>query len=131
MQERVCHCQKAKGPKIMTKEQPLTLQEATEQYLKTLAEAGKSSRTLYTYGKDCEQMLDFFGPDKKLINILPAHVAMFYKSDALLRISKNGKNRAPKTINKTKMVFRSLLNWARAEGHIERLPLPKEDLVSV
>lgn len=111
----------------MSNEQPINLKEATEQYLKALAEAGKSPRTLYTYGKDCEQIIDFFGPDKKLINILPAHVAKFFKSDELLKIPKNGKDRAPKTINKTKMVFKGLLSWAKEQGHIEGLPLPKNN----
>lgn len=109
----------------MPKKQEITLQEATERFLKALERAGKSPRTLYTYGKDCEQMLAFFGPEKKLGNILPAHVAKFYKSDELLLIPKNGKERAPKTVNKTKMVFKSLLAWAVEEGHIEALPLPK------
>jgi site-specific recombinase XerD len=111
----------------MASQQFITLQEATEQYLKALEEAGKSPRTIYTYTKDCEQMIAFFGSDKKLINILPAHVAKFYKSDALLKISKNGKERAPKTINKTKMVFKGLLSWAKEQGHIEGLPLPKRN----
>jgi hypothetical protein len=109
----------------MTAKHDITLQEATERFLKALEEAGKSPRTLYTYGKDCEQMLAFFGPDKKLSNIIPAHVAKFYKSDALLKIPKNGKERAPKTINKTKMVFKGLLTWAKDEGYIDGLPLPK------
>lgn len=38
----------------------ITLQEATERYLIALSEVGKSPRTLYTYGKDCKQMLSFF-----------------------------------------------------------------------
>jgi site-specific recombinase XerD len=76
----------------------ITLQEATEHYLKALEEAGKSPRTLYTYSKDCEQMIAYFGADKKLANILPAHVAKFYKSDELLKILKNSKERAPKTV---------------------------------
>lgn len=109
----------------MSQKSEITLQEATEQYLKALEEAGKSPRTLYTYSKDCEQMLAYFGADKKLVNILPAHVAKFYKSDELLKIAKNGKERAPKTANKTKMVFRRLLTWAKEQGYIEGLPLPK------
>ncbi|MCE3234213.1 MAG: hypothetical protein K0Q50_393 [Vampirovibrio sp.] len=109
----------------MNPKNDITLQEATKQYLKSLEEAGKSPRTLYTYGQDCKQMIAFFGVDKKLTNILPAHVAKFYKSDELLKIPKQGKDRAPKTINKTKMVFRGLLTWAKEQGHIEGLPLPK------
>ncbi|HEY9687599.1 MAG TPA: hypothetical protein V6C52_11540 [Coleofasciculaceae cyanobacterium] len=109
----------------MNQVDPITLQEATEQFLNALTTDGKNPRTIYTYGQDCKQMIAFFGPDKKLVNILPAHVAKFYKSDALLKIPKNGKERAPKTVNKTKMVFKCLLTWAMQQGHIEGLPLPK------
>lgn len=109
----------------MTKTQEMTLQEAVQLYLESLILAGKSPRTIYTYNKDCEQMLAFFGSDKKLVNIIPAHVAKFYQSDALLKVAKTGKERAPRTVNKTKMVFKCLLNWAKEQGHIENLPLPK------
>lgn len=109
----------------MRQTQEITLKTAIEGYLKALKEAGKSPRTLYTYSKDCEQMLAFFGPDKKLNKILPVHVFQFFKSDELLKISKNGKDRASKTVNKTKMVFRGLLSWAKEQGYIEGLPLPK------
>lgn len=109
----------------MNPKNDITLQEATKQYLKSLEDTGKSPRTLYTYGQDCKQMIAFFGTDKKLTNILPAHVAKFYKSDELLKIPKTGKERATKTVNKTKMVFRSLLTWAKEQGYIEGLPLPK------
>ncbi len=74
----------------------------------------------------CEQILAFFGPDKKLVNILPAHVAKFYQSDALLKVTKNGKERSPRTVNKTRMVFKCLLKWAKEQGYIETLPLPKK-----
>ncbi len=109
----------------MSPKNDITLQEATEHYLKSLEESGKSPRTLYTYGQDCKQIIAYFRADKKLTNILPAHVAKFYKSDELLKIPKNGKDRALKTINKTKMVFRGLLTWAKEQGYIEGLPLPK------
>lgn len=103
-----------------------TLKDATEKYLKALETEGKSPRTLYTYSKDCEQMIAFFGPEKKLVNILPAHVATFYKSDELLKVAKTGKERASKTITKTKRVFKGLLTWAREKGYIQSLPLPKD-----
>jgi hypothetical protein len=100
-------------------------QEATELYLKTLEAQGKNPCTLYTYGQDCKQMIAFFGPDKKLGNLLPAHVARFYQSDALLKLPKTGKDRAPATVNKTKRVFRLMLTWTQQEGYLETLPLPK------
>ncbi len=73
----------------------------------------------------CEQILAFFGPEKKLCNILPAHVAKFYKSDELLRVSKTGKVRALRTVNKTRMVLRLLLTWAVDQGYLSHVPLPK------
>ncbi|MCE3234752.1 MAG: hypothetical protein K0Q50_932 [Vampirovibrio sp.] len=109
----------------MSQKSGITLQAVIEHYLKSLEEAGKSPRTLYTYGKDCQQILAYFGTDKKLTNILPAHVAKFYKSDELLKIPKNGKDRAAKTVNKTKLVFRCMLTWAMEQSYIEGLPLPK------
>jgi hypothetical protein len=57
--------------------------------------------------------------------ISQAHVSKFYKSDELLKIPKNGMDRAPKIINKTKTVFRVLLTWANEQGYIDGLPLPK------
>lgn len=109
----------------MSEKQEMTLQEAVQYYLDALQVKGKSPRTVYTYNKDCEQIVAFFGPEKKLVNILPAHVAKFYKSDELLRVSKTGKVRALRTVNKTRMVLRLLLTWAMEEGHIHHLPLPK------
>ena len=110
----------------MLEQKEMTLQEAIQFYLESLLLAGRSPRTIYTYSKDGEQILAFFGPDKKLVNILPAHVAKFYQSDALLKIAKTGEERAVRTVNKTKMVFKCLLNWAREQGYIETLPLPKK-----
>jgi hypothetical protein len=75
--------------------------------------------------KIVSKCLASFGPDKKLVNILPAHVAKFYQSDALLKITKTGKERATRTVNKTTMVFKGLLTWAKTQNYIESVPLPK------
>lgn len=101
-----------------------TIEELIPAYLSHLREKGKTERTLYTYGKDCEQIQAFFGPDKKLINILPVHVGKFYKSDELLRMP-NGKDRAPATVNKTRRVFKAMMEFALEQGSIKALPLPK------
>lgn len=103
----------------------MILQKAVQQYLDALQAQGKKPRTLYTYGKDCEQIVAFFGPEKKLVNILPAHVARFYKSEELLLIPKTGKVRAERTVNKTRRVLRMLLTWTVEHGYLEQLPLPK------
>jgi hypothetical protein len=106
----------------------MALNTAVEDYMKHLELNGKKPRTLYTYGKDCEQIIAFFGQEKLLKNILPVHVAAFYKSDALLKIPKNGKQRQPETVRKTKRVFRMLLTWAKEQGFIESVPLPREPI---
>jgi len=106
-------------------EPTLALAPAIAAYLQALAAQGKHPRTLYTYGKDCEQILAYFGPEKRLSNILPAHIARFFKSDELLKVSKTGKDRAPATILKTQRVLRMLLIWAVEQGWISTLPWPK------
>ena len=89
----------------------------------------KAERSLYTYGKDLEQIRAFFGEEKELKKILIPHVGKFLKSDELLK--KRGKDgellvRAKPTIDKTKRIFRMLMVWAKEQGYIEHLPLPKE-----
>jgi hypothetical protein len=51
-----------------------TLHQATQAYLEHLLSQGKKERTLYTYGKDFEQIEGFFGAERKLSTILTPHV---------------------------------------------------------
>jgi site-specific recombinase XerD len=102
-----------------------TLHQAVLEHLEFLKGQGKSERTLYTYSKDLEQVEAFFGPDKKLSAILIPHVAGFLKSDALLKMS-GDKDRSEITVKKTIRVFRTFLVWAKEQGHITKLPLPKD-----
>lgn len=102
-----------------------TLHEAAQAYLEHLRTQGKKDRTLYTYGKDFEQMEAFFGADRKLRTILPPHVGKFLKSDDLLRLP-SGAERAKPTVDKTVRVLRMFLVWAKETGRIAKLPLPKD-----
>ena len=101
-----------------------TLGQAMVDYLEHLKTEGKSERTLYTYGQDARQITGFFGTERKLTSILTPHVGKFLKSDALLRLP-NGAERAEPTVRKTVRVLRMFLVWARDNGYIEKLPLPK------
>jgi len=101
-----------------------TLHEAAKAYIEHLRTHGKTERTLYTYGKDFEQIEAFFGAERKLTSILTPHVGKFFKSDALLKLP-SGKERAKPTVEKTKRVLRMFLIWAKDTGRIEKLPLPK------
>ncbi len=102
-----------------------TLHEAAQAYLEHLRTLGKKDRTLYTYGKDFQQMEAFFGADRKLRTILPPHVGKFLKSDDLLRLP-SGVERAKPTVDKTVRVLRMFLVWAKETGRLEKLPLPKD-----
>ena len=102
-----------------------TLHDAAQAYLEYLREQGKKEATIRTYLKDCEQIEAFFGADRELPSILPAHVGKFFKSDALLKLP-SGKERAKPTVDKTRRVLRMFLVWAMETGRIEKLPLPKD-----
>ncbi len=101
-----------------------TLHEAAQAYLEHLKGEGRKERTLYTYGKDFEQIEAFFGADRKLKGILAPHVGKFFRSDALLKLP-SGKERSQPTVEKTKRVLRMFLVWAHESGLIDKLPLPK------
>ena len=60
-----------------------TLGQAMADYLEHLKSEGKSEKTIYTYSRDVEQIIGFFGTDRKLTSILTPHVGKFLKSDAL------------------------------------------------
>lgn len=103
----------------------LLLQEAVTHYLEYLKQQNKSSRTLYTYGKDLEQVQLFFGPDRPLASILKVHVGKFYKSPELLT-KPDGNPRAQASLTKTIRVFRMFTLWAYEQGYLAELPLPKD-----
>ena len=113
----------------MTTATDCTLHEAAQAYLEHLKEAGKKERTIYTYGQDFHQIESFFGKDRRLASILPAHVGKFMKSDELLKLPSGlggiQKPRAKPTVDKTVRVLRMFLVWAHVSGRIAKLPLPK------
>ena len=102
-----------------------TLHEAVQTYLEHLRQAGKKERTLYTYGRDFQQIEAFFGADKPLASIRAMQVGKFLKSDALLKLP-SGQARAKPTVDKTVRVLRMFLVWSKQTGLIQALPLPKD-----
>ena len=102
-----------------------TLRDAAQAYLEHLREQGKKEATIKTYSLDFQQIEAFFGADRKLPSILPAHVGKFFKSDALLKLP-SGEKRAKPTVDKTMRVLRMFLVWAKETGRIDKLPLPKD-----
>ncbi len=104
--------------------QLITLQDATLQYLAHLEQWGKSPRTIYTYGKDLEQIRAFFGSEKSIQQITLPLIGRFLKSPELLTLP-NGEPRADQTVQKTIRVLRQFLTWCYQEGVIDSLSLPK------
>ncbi len=100
-----------------------SLKEVGTEYLNYLKEKGLSDRSIYTYGNDLKQITAFFGEDKEIDKVLIPHVGRFLKSDELLK--KKDLDRAKPTIDKTIRFFRMLMLWAKEQGYIENLPLPK------
>ena len=111
----------------MSKKEATTLKKAIPAYMEYLKSQGKAERTLYTYGKDFEQITTFFGEKKQLTAIRPTDVGKFLKSDALLTLP-SGKTRAVPTIEKTIRVLRMFLEWSVEQGYITEVPFPKDAL---
>jgi len=103
---------------------PITLSEAAEQYLEFLKYQGKSARTLYTYGRDIQQILAFFGSERMVGNIPLPLIGRFLKSDELLKLP-NGQERAPQTVKKTIRVFRMFMQWLVQVAYLPEISLPK------
>jgi len=106
----------------------INLKQATTEFFNELKEQNKSERSLYTYGKDIEQILEFFGNDKLVNKIMYPEVSRFMKSDILLKKkSKDGMiDRAKPTIVKTIRIFRMLMIFCLKKGYINYLPLTKD-----
>jgi len=108
-----------------------TLKQAVEKYMEYLEAEGKTERTRYTYGRDLDLALQFFGEDKKLDKLIPAQVAKFFKSDLVTKVPKSGRDKSEITITKTKRVWRQMLVFCRDQKLIETLPLTKNEAAKV
>ncbi len=118
----------------------VTMKEATDQYLAHLLAIGKNERTVYTYGKDLELAVEYFGEGRDISKILPVHVAAFFKADNVNKLirepKKEGEQRqerpkSPITITKTKRVFRMMLVFCKDQSWLDKVPLPKDELAKV
>ena len=108
-----------------------TLKQAVEKYMEYLEAEGKTERTRYTYGRDLDLALQFFGEDKKLDKLIPAQVAKFFKSDLVTKVHKSGREKSPITVTKSLRVFRQMLVFCKEQNFIEKIPLPKDELSKV
>ena len=108
-----------------------TLKEAVDLYLAHLKQIGKAEPTIYTYGADLALAVGYFGEDKDLAKIIPVQVAGFFKSDAVNKVPKSGRDKSIITITKTRRVFRQMLVFCKEKGWIATVPLTKDEMAKV
>lgn len=102
----------------------MDIKATSKAYLEYLSSSGLSERTIYTYGKDLQQVCRFFGENTDMNSILVTQVGKFLKSDELLKLP-NGKERAEPTVKKTIRVFTQFIKWSHEQGYMDTTPLPK------
>ena len=114
-----------------------TLKEAVEQYVAHLKELGKNERTIETYKRHLDLAVSHFGESKDIGKILPAHVSMFFKSDAVNKLIREPKKegeprrerlRSHHTVSQTKRVLRMMLVFCKERGWTDKVAIPKSDM---
>jgi hypothetical protein len=103
----------------------VTMHEAIEKYLAHL-EATAKPPTRRVYAKILKLVEEHFGADRDLRKMMPAHAAAFLRSDAVEK-KPDGKPRAPVSAEQIRRVLRQVLQFAKAEGLIDTIPLPKDE----
>ncbi len=111
----------------MSDQETITLKKAVDAYLAHLADRGTKATTVKVYERALELAITHFGADKKLSGILLPQVGKYYASD-LINKHENGRPKAEPTIKQNKRVFRQCLEYAKDQGFIENLPVPKGEL---
>lgn len=103
---------------------PTTFHQARLAYLHHLENQGKSPRTRYTYGKDLEQIVAFWGSEKPITHLSLPLIGKFLKSPEL-RLLADGSPRADRTVQKTIRVLRMLIEFCIEQGWLNPILLPK------
>ncbi|TAH37726.1 MAG: hypothetical protein EYC70_07095 [Planctomycetota bacterium] len=101
-----------------------TLQDISKGYLGSLEEAGGSESTLFGYRMELKRAMAVLGADTNLSDLSPEVVAAYFTSDRVTK-SRAGKRLAPRSVAKTKRVFRLALVWAGAAALVPEEEQPK------
>ncbi len=101
-----------------------TLSSTHNAFFQYLADQGTKASTMKSYRRDWDVIEGYFGPGKKLEDILPVHVAAFAKSDDL-NMKMDGTGKAWRTVDKTARVFRMFLDYCVKSGRLLKSPVPK------
>ena len=101
------------------------LVEKTNQFLDYLKSKGKKEKTLYTYGKDVELLVNHFGKEQAITKITKPLMGEFLICDGILKTA-SGKDKSIITINKTRRVVGQFFDWLIEIGEMTESPMPKE-----
>ncbi len=104
-----------------------TLKEATEAYLEHLASGGTKPTTITVYRKALDLAITHFGEERELSSILLPQTGKFYAGDLVNKLP-SGKPKADPTVKQIKRVFRQCLEFAKTQGWLTDLPIPKAEL---
>jgi hypothetical protein len=107
----------------MTKELELSI--GIEEYIKHLTAIGKKASTVGTAKRTMALFGEHLGAKKVVSKIMPVHVAGFFNSEAATTLK--GKPRAKASILQIRRIVRGALVYWHEQGHLESVPLPKEE----
>lgn len=111
----------------MSDKKAITLKAAADAYLEHLGKNGTKETTVKVYRRSLDLAITHFGADRKLSGIMIPHAGKYFASD-LLNKHDNGKPKAEPTIKQNKRVFRQCLEFAKEQGMINVLPIPKSEM---
>ena len=103
----------------------LELTAGIEQYIEHLAAIGKKASTVGTAKRTLALFEEHLGAKKVVAKIMPVHVAGFFNSEAATTLK--GKPRAKASILQIRRIVRGALVFWHEQGHLESVPLPKDE----
>ena len=109
----------------MTKTTQLELSIGIEEYIEHLTAIGKKASTVGTAKRTMALFGEHLGAKKLVAKIMPVHVAGFFKSDAATTL--RDKPRAKASILQIHRIVRGALVFWHEQGHLETVPLPKDE----
>ena len=116
-----------KEDRNMSDKKTITLKAAADAYLEHLGKNGTKETTVKVYRRSLDLAITHFKGNRKLSTITPPHVGGYFASD-LVNKHENGKPKAEPTIKQNKRVFRQCKEFAKEQGWINILPIPKTEM---
>jgi len=110
---------------MTTKTTELELSIGIEEYIEHLAAIGKKASTVGTAKRTMSLFGEHLGAKKVIANLMPVHVAGFFKSDTATTL--RDKPRAKASILQIRRIVRGALVFWHEQGYLDNVPLPKAE----